>query len=131
MGLTGGVKRQWRTAFAAWLGGVAAYQTALALGAPWGAAAWGGGHPGVLPRRLRAASAAGAVVWTGAATIAVGVAGGAASRRRVLRSTTAFAGLGVLLNAVSPSPAERAVWVPLTAVGTALGMLAVREDATS
>jgi hypothetical protein len=124
------VNRPWGTAYAAWLGGVAGFQTALALGAPWGAAAWGGEHPGVLPPRLRAASAAGAVLWIGAATVAVGLGGGEATRRRVLRGTTAFAGLSVLLNAVSRSPTERAVWVPLTSVGTALGVLAVREEAT-
>jgi hypothetical protein len=33
------------------------FQLALALGAPAGAAAWGGSHPGVLPTRLRLASA--------------------------------------------------------------------------
>lgn len=32
------------------------FQLALALGAPAGAAAWGGSHPGVLPTRLRVAS---------------------------------------------------------------------------
>jgi hypothetical protein len=106
---------------------VAAFQTALALGAPWGAAAWGGAHPGVLPPRLRAASTAGAVAWVGAASVAAGVVGGETARRRVLRGATGFAGLSVLLNAASPSRIERALWVPLTAVGTALGVRALRE----
>lgn len=35
---------------------VAAFQVALAFGAPWGAAAWGGQNPGVLGRKLRIAS---------------------------------------------------------------------------
>jgi len=35
---------------------VAIFQIALALGAPWGDAAWGGANTGVLPRRLRIAS---------------------------------------------------------------------------
>jgi hypothetical protein len=35
---------------------IAAFQLALAFGAPWGAAAWGGQNPGVLPRQLRIAS---------------------------------------------------------------------------
>jgi len=47
----------------------------------------------------------------------------------VLRTTTGFAGLSVLLNAVSRSRIERRIWVPLTAVGTALGALALRETA--
>ncbi|HET9880007.1 MAG TPA: hypothetical protein VFQ81_11990 [Candidatus Limnocylindria bacterium] len=36
---------------------IAMFQLALAAGAPLGAMAWGGGHPGVLPPRLRVASA--------------------------------------------------------------------------
>lgn len=43
---------------------LAMLQLALALGAPLGVAAWGGGHPGILPRRLRIASAvAGVLVY--------------------------------------------------------------------
>ena len=43
---------------------VAAFQLGLALGAPWGAAAWGGQNPGVLPQPLRIASGvAGVVVY--------------------------------------------------------------------
>lgn len=38
------------------IGVVTVFQLALALGAPAGAAAWGGSHPGVLPTRLRVAS---------------------------------------------------------------------------
>lgn len=125
--LDDGVNRPWGTSFAAWLAGVAAFQIALALGAPWGAAAWGGAHLGVLPGRLRAASTAGAVAWVGAAGVAAGVVGGDTARRRVLRGATGFAGLGVLLNAASPTRIERAIWVPLTSVGVALGVLALRE----
>jgi len=41
---------------------IVVFQLALALGAPWGAAAWGGQHPGVLPMRLRIASGVAAVM---------------------------------------------------------------------
>ena len=41
---------------------ITAFQLALAFGAPWGAAAWGGQSPGVLPTRLRIASGVVAVV---------------------------------------------------------------------
>jgi hypothetical protein len=41
---------------------VAVFQALLAAGAPWGAAAWGGQHPGVLPAGLRAASGVAAAV---------------------------------------------------------------------
>ena len=39
------------------------FQAALALGAPWGRATWGGQHPGTLPRHLRMASAANILVF--------------------------------------------------------------------
>jgi hypothetical protein len=46
------------------LGVVCVFQIALALGAPWGQAAWGGQHEGVLPPKLRIASGvAGLVVY--------------------------------------------------------------------
>jgi hypothetical protein len=44
------------------IGVVTLFQLALAFGAPWGAAAWGGSHPGTLPVRLRVASAIVALV---------------------------------------------------------------------
>lgn len=40
----------------------AAFQTALAAGAPWGAAAWGGDHHGTLPVGYRLGSAGSAAV---------------------------------------------------------------------
>ena len=83
----------------------------------------------MLPAGLRAGSTAGTVAWAEAATVAAGRVGGETARRRVLRTTTGFTGLSVLLNAASCSRIERRVWVPLTAVGAALGALALREAA--
>ena len=45
------------------LSGMAGFQIALAAGAPWGAAAWGGASPGVLPRGLRVSSAGSGLVY--------------------------------------------------------------------
>ncbi len=45
-----------RQALAASYAGVAAFQVALAAGAPWGAAAWGGAKKGVLPTEFRIGS---------------------------------------------------------------------------
>lgn len=44
------------------LGIVGVFQLALALGAPWGRAAWGGQNEGVLPGRLRVSSGVAGVV---------------------------------------------------------------------
>jgi hypothetical protein len=55
------------------LAGVAAFEMALALGAPLGRAAWGGAHAH-LSAGLRIASAGAAAVWLGAALAVFGLA---------------------------------------------------------
>jgi hypothetical protein len=101
-------------AAAALLAVTAAFQVALAAGAPWGAAAWGGTHPGVLPAGLRVASAGTLVVYGPLAAVAVGRLGRPATRRRVLRGASGLMVLGAVMNAASPSTVEK-VWVPVTA----------------
>jgi hypothetical protein len=59
---------------AAGFGALTCFQVALALGAPWGRAAWGGAHDR-LPRGLRVASVFSAVVWIAAALLILGRAG--------------------------------------------------------
>lgn len=97
-------------------GALAAFQAALAGGAPWGAVAWGGAHPGVLPGGYRAASAVSAVVWA-AVTVAL-VAPGLSrrSRRRLVTVLLPVMVLSAVMNAASPSPAERALWTPFAVV---------------
>ncbi len=127
MDLADGSRPRWGLALACWCAGVSAFQAALALGAPWGAAAWGGRHPGVLPRSLRSASAVAAPVAGGLAGVAAGGLLGSRGRRRVLLGIAGYAGLGVVVNAVSPSLPERAVWTPMCALGAALAVQARRE----
>lgn len=111
------------------LGALSAFQLALALGAPWGEAAWGGRHA-ELPTGLRAASAVSAVVWSGAAAVALRQGGRdtwAPVPDRWLRRTTAglalYSGVGVVMNLASRSELERAVWVPVTlAMAVSLGL---------
>ncbi|WP_298888584.1 hypothetical protein [uncultured Serinicoccus sp.] len=93
------------------LGGVAAFQLALALGAPWGRASYGGQHAGVLPGRLR--------VVSGAATVVSGLAVAVASertppqaRRAVLTAVAGLMSAAAVPNAISRSPLERAIWTP-------------------
>lgn len=92
--------------------GVAAFQVALALGAPLGLAAWGGHQP-IIPAPLRVGSAVAAVVLITAAVVVLGRAGlwGARFPERVFRVGTWFlAGLmslSTLADLVSPSPWER------------------------
>lgn len=93
---------------------IAAFQVALAAGAPWGRAAWGGRHAGRLPGSLRAGSAIAAVVW---ALAAVAVAA------RIEWATWVLVGLlalGTLMNLASSSPWERFGWAPFSATLAAL-----------
>ncbi|WP_432494595.1 hypothetical protein [Kineococcus gypseus] len=102
---------------------MAAFQLALAAGAPWGAAAWGGANPGVLPAGLRAASAASAAAYGLLAVTAGTALVPARARRRVLTGAGALMVVGTALNLASPSPVERALWTPVAA---ALAVLLLR-----
>ena len=104
---------------------VAVFQLALALGAPFGKAAWGGVHDGVLPARLRAASAfVGLVVYPAVIAVVLSasgvidadlVPGRGAVTMWVL---TAIFLLGAMANAVSRSRVER--WWALVSLTIAL-----------
>ena len=95
---------------------VGAFQAALASGAPWGAAAYGGRTRGTLPGRLRAISAAACAGYVGVAYLVWTDRLGAPAQRRL---DTGLAGLftaGAALNALSSSKVERAVWAPTSAL---------------
>lgn len=51
-------------------GSIATFEAALALGAPWGAVAFGGRHSGVLPGHLRWTAAGASLAWGAVATTA-------------------------------------------------------------
>jgi hypothetical protein len=103
-------------------GGFAAitvFQLALAAGAPLGAAAWGGLHPGRLPPELRAASALAAGFWLLAALTALARGGMTrspvpySSSRWGMWAFTALLAVGAVMNAASSSRWERFGWAPL------------------
>ena len=113
------------------LGIVTLFQLALALGAPWGQAAWGGGHRGVLPAGFRVASGVAAVVIYPLIAMVILVtagtvrfaglppAGGAA-----MWVLTGFFALGAMANLVSRSKVER-IWSPASAgVAVCCGIVA-------
>jgi hypothetical protein len=109
------------------------FQAGLALGTPWGAAAWGG-QPDVLPPGLRAASAVSAVVWVGIGLLVLGRAGhwGAARWAGLLRWGTWLVGtllaLSGLLNVASASPWERFGWGPFALALAALVFAVARGE---
>ena len=96
------------------LAGVGAFEIALAAGAPWGAAAWGGQSPGVLPTSLRVASAAAVLVYGGLAVIVATDRLGSTWRARLLTAASLLIALGAVGNLASQSPVER-VWAPVAA----------------
>lgn len=104
---------------------IAAFQAALAVGAPLGRAAWGGATA-ELPPRLRIASAVAVVIWLLAATIVLGRVGAQVvplAAPVLLWGTwilVALSALGAMVNFASSSPWERFLWGPLAVV---LGLL--------
>lgn len=105
------------------LGIISLFQIALAVGAPWGAASWGGRHPGRLPTGYRIGSAvAGLFFYPVIALVVLGAAdllgdetssGGAAG----LWVLAGLFGLSTVVNLISPSKVER-IWAPVALVLT-------------
>jgi hypothetical protein len=94
----------------------AGFQASLAAGAPWGAAAYGGGHSGVLPTSLRASSAAAVVVYSGLAYVVWSGRLSPVVQRRGYAALSGVFALGVVMNALSPSRVEKVIWTPVVAV---------------
>lgn len=99
---------------------VAGFQLLLALGVPWGRAAWGGGQA-TLPPELRVASSISMAVFVGAALIVLGRAGYWGMRfSGVFRVGAWFLavamGLGAILNLASSSVWERFIWAPVALI---------------
>ncbi|QNO37594.1 hypothetical protein H4J02_00635 [Protaetiibacter sp. SSC-01] len=105
-------------AAAALYAGIVAFQLALAAGVPWGRAAYGGQRDD-LPASMRVSSGVAAVLWAGFALIVlrrVGLVGWAPLPDAWLPAAVwvaaALAGLSVVLNAITRSRIERAIWLP-------------------
>src|SRR5688572_27514975 len=100
---------------------IAAFQIALALGAPLGRAAWGGAHER-LPARLRIGSAVAVLIWLLAALIVLtrgGLAVVQLPSALVVWGTWALVVLNVLgaiVNVASSSPWERFGWAPFALI---------------
>ena len=104
------------------LGALAVLQICVAAGAPWGRFVWGGAHR-VLPRRLRIASAASVLLYAGFAAVLLSRAGilpgGDSLVFRVLTwALFAYFGVGIIMNAISRSRAERLTMTPVCLVLT-------------
>ena len=103
------------------------FQIALAAGAPLGRFAWGGQHPGTLPRRLRIASAVSTLVYVGIGLVALSRVGALTLVAPPVAALLAwlifgYLCLGVVMNAASRSRGERAVMTPIAAVMAACAL---------
>ena len=101
--------------------GVVAFQLALAAGAPWGAYAMGGAVPGQFPPVLRIAALVQAALIVGMAAIVLSRAGlilGGWSRvsRWLVWVVVAVAAVSLVLNLITPSAGEQALWAPVLLV---------------
>lgn len=112
--------------------GIAAFQVALAMGAPFGPASWGGRHPRTLPAGLRIASVVAAVVWVLAALIVLargGVENSPIPEGTARWGTWVLVGLlplAALMNLASPSRWERYLWGPTALILAVLCFLIAR-----
>jgi hypothetical protein len=101
--------------------GVIAFQLALAAGAPWGEFAMGGAYPGQFPPELRVAAVVQAAILALLALVVLARAGVALpgwSRmaRKAIWFVVAFSVLSLILNSITPSVRERAIWAPVALV---------------
>ena len=107
-------------ATAAALVAIGVFQIALAAGAPWGRAAYGGTRHGTLPNHLRAISGMAALGYGTGAVLVLRGSGSPRARTRAFTTLSVFLGVGALTNGASRSPVERAVWTPVTAATAVL-----------
>jgi hypothetical protein len=97
---------------------VIAFQIALAAGAPWGAFAMGGAFPGQFPPSLRIAALVQSVLLLGMAAVVLARAdvilpGWSRVSRWLIWFVVSFAALSLVLNLITPSAGERAIWAPV------------------
>jgi len=95
-----------------------AFQIALAAGAPWGAYAMGGAFPGQFPPAMRIAALVQAVLLLALAAVVLARAGvilpgWSRVSRWLIWFVVAFAAVSLVLNLITPSAGERAIWVPV------------------
>ena len=100
---------------------VIGFQIALAAGAPAGVYAMGGAFPGRWPLPLRMAALAQAVLLGGMAVVVLSRAALIFPRWSVVTRwlvwvVVAFAAVSLVLNLITPSSAERAIWAPVASL---------------
>lgn len=122
------LKRVAALAFAVVSVGAASFQFALALGAPWGAYALAGSHPGQVPQAFRVAAVIQGVLILLMAAVVLARAGVALPRwsrasRWLVWLIVAFGAVSLVLNLITPVAVERAIWAPVAFVMLASSLI--------
>jgi len=107
---------------------VIGFQLALALGAPWGEFAMAGRFPGRFPPAMRVSAVFSAFLIAMMAGIVVARAGVALPALAEMSQwaiwiVVAYSVVGLVMNLVTPSKRERALWAPVTAVMLACSVI--------
>jgi hypothetical protein len=111
-------------AFAAICVGIAGFNLLLAAGAPWGHLTQGGFDTGRLPPRKRGLAAGSAVLVALMALAILAQAGQGPGWPRWTGWAATFASaLTLMANALTPSRAERRLWVPVAALALACALI--------
>ena len=105
--------------FAALTAAAILFHLALAAGMPWGILAWGGKFRGRMPGYMRVVSVASAFLLLTLGGIVSARAGIALPNwqlysRTLIWVVVAYCALGVIANAITSSPRERIIWLPVT-----------------
>ncbi len=108
-------------AYAVISAGVAAFQFALAVGAPWGSYAMGGAFPGQYPPSMRVEAVFGAALIVVMVVVVLSRAGLALPKlsgasRWLVWFIVAYGVVGLVLNVITPSSGERFIWAPVAFV---------------
>ena len=109
------------------------FQAGLVAGMPWGEFAWGGSFPGTLPPPMRAASVGSGLlllVLIGVILVRAGLVRPAwqPASRKAAWLVVVFCGVSVVANAMTPSPRERAVWLPVTLLMLGTSIVVARSE---
>lgn len=111
------IKRVAAILYAILMVGVVAFQIALAAGAPWGAYAMGGSSPGQFAPAMRVGAIIQAVLLAGMAAVILArsgliLPGWWRVSHWLVWIVVAITALSLVLNLISPSAGERAIWLP-------------------
>jgi hypothetical protein len=128
-----GMSRAAALLYAVVCAGVVAFQVALAAGAPWGAYAMGGAVPGQFPPALRIAALVQAALIVGMAVIVMSragliLAGWSRVTRWLVWFVVAVTAVSFVLNLITSSAGERALWAPVLLVLLASSTVVANKD---